>query len=69
MQLIDGSGTRQACDRCHRVRVRIARGTVCEQCQPARRPKYQILESTRAQREFLREALAIREYFRTLRKA
>ena len=33
MTIIDKSGERQACDRCHRVRVRIRRGTVCEACR------------------------------------
>jgi hypothetical protein len=35
MQLIDRSGNvRQACDRCHRVNVKIRRGTrVCEECR------------------------------------
>ena len=33
MQLIDSNGSRQVCDRCHRVRVKIKRGTVCESCR------------------------------------
>ena len=32
MTVIDKYGERQACDRCHRVRVKI-RGTVCVDCR------------------------------------
>lgn len=34
MELIDSTGTRQACDRCHRVRVRFAgKADVCVRCK------------------------------------
>jgi transposase-like protein len=34
MELIDRHGiVRPVCTRCHRVRVRIVRGTVCEDCR------------------------------------
>lgn len=33
MTLIDKSGERQACDRCHRVRVKIRRGAICVDCR------------------------------------
>ena len=37
MLLIDKSGSRQACDCCHRVRVKFSRptGTVCDECRKA----------------------------------
>jgi hypothetical protein len=35
MTVIDKFGERQACDRCHRVRVKIRRGAVCETCRRA----------------------------------
>lgn len=37
MELIDHSGTRQACDRCHRVRVRFAgkADALCRACRRA----------------------------------
>lgn len=34
MQLIAKDGTvKQACDRCHRVRVKFSRGTICDPCR------------------------------------
>lgn len=36
MTLIDKSGERQACDRCHRVNVKFKRGkTACDECRAA----------------------------------
>ena len=37
MTLIDKNGQRKACDRCHRVRVTIRRGAICEGCREQER--------------------------------
>jgi hypothetical protein len=68
MELIDKSGVRQVCDRCHRVQVKISRGTVCDGCRrkAKKRPRYQISESTRLQRDFMRRARAVQAQIREL---
>lgn len=35
MTIIDKNGERPVCDRCHRVRVKIRRGSVCVDCLAA----------------------------------
>lgn len=57
MMLIDKSGERQACDRCHRVRVKICHGTVCVGCRKKNTAGRS--EALRSQRSFMAAALAV----------
>ena len=55
MTIIDERGERQACDRCHKVRVRIRVGDVCEGCRESdRRWNRKVRQELRAMAEWVK---------------